>query len=101
MILVFIELPVFSESSAHWTTLCGFAGLYSSSAVGLDLGTGSRADRASRAQKQTYTTQEQSVKAPTRGQQKRGGWKWKWGWQDRSRGKRMAAVEDGGFLENP
>ena len=47
MIPVFIELPVFSERSAHWTTLCGFTGLYSSSAVGLDLGTESRVDRAS------------------------------------------------------
>lgn len=80
MILVFIELPVFSESSAHWTTLCGFTGLYSSSAGGLELGTESRVDRTSGAQEQTYTAQEQSVKAPTRGQQERGGWKQQWGW---------------------
>lgn len=100
MILVFIKLPVFSESSSHWTTLCGFTGLYSSSAVGLDLGTGSRVVRASGAQEQMYTTQEQSVKAPTRGQQE--------GWMETAVGlvgQEQRGKEGGGggrgFLENP
>lgn len=44
------------------TTSCGFTGLYSSSAVGLDLGTGSRVDRASGAQEQTYTSQNKVSK---------------------------------------
>lgn len=47
------------------TTSCGFTGLYSSSAVGLDLGTGSRVDRASGAQEQTYTSQNKVSKPLT------------------------------------